>query len=169
MAKIKVRNVLYNILAVFTVIAVSFVLFNLASGAKGYAVTSNSMADKLVRGDVVFSRSVSFDEIKEGDIITVRVGNAGFFTHRVIEINHDKKTVITKGDANDANDPMETNSNDIVGKMWYSVPFLGYFSILFAGAAGMKAIIILVIIALLLIAMNTALTKIKKTRGDNNE
>lgn len=169
MPKIKIKNVLFNILTVITVIAIMFVLFNVITGTKGYAVTSNSMADKFVRGDAVFSRAVSFDELKEGDVITVRVGSAGYFTHRIVDINHDKKTVTTKGDANNVNDPIDTNADDIVGRMWYSVPYIGYLSILFTGVLGMKVIIVLVVIASALIVVNTVLSKIKKTRGDNNE
>lgn len=169
MAKIKVRNVLFNILAIVTVIAVLFVGFNLLTGAKGYAVTSDSMADTLNRGDAVFSRAVSFEELKEGDIITVRVGKTGYFTHRITDIDSDKKTVTTRGDANAANDPMQTEADRIVGKMWYSVPFIGYLSILFAGARSTTVLIILVIVAAALIGVNTILSKKMKSRGDNNE
>ena len=57
--KPKVGNVLFNILAIITVISVGFVAFNLLSGAKGYAVTSDSMAETLHRGDLVFSKKPS--------------------------------------------------------------------------------------------------------------
>ena len=169
MKKIKLRNIIFNFLAIVTVIAVGAVAFNLITGNKGYAVTSDSMADKLVRGDAVFSRPVSFDELKEGDVITVRVGDAGFFTHRIVRIDSEKKTVTTKGDANDSEDPMPTEEKNIVGKMWYSVPFLGYFSIIFTGSSATKIIIVLVIAAAVLIAVNSVLAKSKKARGDNNE
>lgn len=169
MAKVKVRNVLFNILAIITVIAVLFVGLNLVCGSKGYAVTSNSMADTLNRGDIVFSKKVSFDELKAGDVITVKVGDSGYFTHRIVDINSDKKTVTTKGDANNADDPMPTEAKNIAGKMWYSVPLLGYFSIIFAGASSTTVLIILVLVAAVFVAVNTVVTKIKKTRGDSNE
>ena len=168
MAKIKVRNVLFNILVIITVIAVAAVAFNLITGTKCYAVTSDSMADRLVRGDAVFSKPVSFDELKEGDIVTVRVGNAGYFTHRIVDIDTKARTVTTRGDANAADDPMPAEENRIVGRMIFSVPFLGYLSIAFMGMSGYKALIILVIIAAVLIAATTILQK-KKSRGDSNE
>lgn len=169
MAKIKVRNVLFNVLAIVTVIAVLFVGFNLLTGAKGYAVTSDSMSDTLNRGDVVFSRAVSFEELREGDIVTVRVGDSGYFTHRIVDIDSDGRKITTRGDANAANDPMQTEAERVVGKMWYSVPFIGYFSILFAGAKSTTVLIILVIVAAALIGVNTILSKNLKSRGDNNE
>ena len=50
MAKIKIRNVLFNILAIVTVIAVAVIAVCVFTGTKGYAVTSDSMADKYVCG-----------------------------------------------------------------------------------------------------------------------
>jgi signal peptidase len=174
MAKIKVRNVLFNILAIITVIAVAFVLFNIFSGAKGYSVTSNSMADTLNKGDVVFSRSIDFDELKEDDIVTVRVADgSGYFTHRIAAIDYDKRTITTKGDGNISKDPMDSNENQIVGKLWYSLPLLGYISIAFSKITTAKALIIFAIIAITLIAVNLVVSskhkKSKKVRGDSDE
>ena len=164
MAKIKVRNVLFNFLAIITVIAVGVVGFNLITGTKCYAVTSDSMADRLVRGDAVFSKPVSFDELKAGDIITVKVGNAGYFTHRIVDIDKKARKVTTRGDANAVDDPMPAEENRIVGRMLFSVPFLGYLSIAFAGMSGYKALIILVIIAAVLISATAILQKKKSKR-----
>lgn len=169
MSKIKVGNVLFNVLAIVTVIAVLFVTVNLVTGTKGYAVTSDSMAETLTRGDVVFSKKVSFEELKAGDVITVRVSDAGYFTHRIVDIDADSKTVMTKGDANDANDPMPTQADMIVGRMVYSIPLLGYISIALGGKSGLVLPIILIIIAAALIAANTLIKGKQKMRGDDNE
>lgn len=169
MARVKVGNVLFNILAIVTAIAVAFVLFTVVTGTKGYAVTSNSMADRLVKGDAVFSKAVSFDELREGDIVTVRVGDKGYFTHRIVAIDSERRTITTKGDANDSNDPMETEESRIAGRMWFSVPYIGYVSILTSGTTNITLLIALVIIAAALIAVNTAISKIRETRGDKNE
>ena len=67
----KIRNILFNILAIVTVIAVVFVGFNLISGAKGYAVSSPSMKDTLNVGDIVFVKPVAFEELQVGDVVTV--------------------------------------------------------------------------------------------------
>ena len=71
MSKLRLKNVLFNVLAIVTLLVAGFVIFNIASGMKGYAVTSDSMADTLKTGDIVFSKKVSFDELKIGDIVTV--------------------------------------------------------------------------------------------------
>ena len=168
MAKIKAKNIFFNILVIVTVIAVAVVAFNLITGTKCYAVTSDSMSDRLVRGDAVFSKPVDFEDLQVGDIITVKVGKAGYFTHRIVDIDSNAKTVTTRGDANAADDPMPTEEKQIVGRMIFSVPFLGYPSILFAGFSVYKILIILVLVAAILMAVNTILTK-KKARGDSDE
>lgn len=170
MAKIKVRNILFNILAIITVIAVLFVGFNMITGTKGYAVTSNSMADRFNRGDIVFSRKVDFDELKTGDVITVRVNDSGYFTHRIVDIDSEKRTVTTKGDANSSVDPMPTEAEKIAGRMVYSIPFLGYISIVLGNSSQTNILlIILIITAAILIAANTIVSKKQKMRGDSNE
>ena len=168
--KIKFKNVLFNILAIVTVIAVVFVGFNLLSGAKGYAVTSPSMKDTLNVGDVVFVKTVDFDSLQVGDIVTVASSDKGkFFTHRVVEINKTDRTITTRGDANGVDDPMPTEAERIVGKVWYSVPFLGFITIGFSFVSGSVGLLILAGIAVVLVTVNCILTKSKKRRGESDE
>ncbi len=174
--RIKLKNILFNIFAIITVLSVIFVGFNIVSGAKGYAVTGGSMEDTFSRGDVVFSKKVDFEELKVGDIITVSSEDGErFFTHRIVEINAKDKTVTTRGDANTVDDPMPTKADRIVGKMWYSVPVLGFISIAFSQMSQMTGIIILCVIAVVLVVANTVLThrkknkNIKKKSGDIDE
>lgn len=169
----KIRNILFNILAIVTVLAVVFVGFNLISGAKGYAVTSPSMEETLGVGDIVFVKPVTFEELQVGDVVTVASSDRkSFFTHRVVEINKNDRTVTTRGDANGADDPMPTEADRIVGRMWYSVPLLGYLSmVLNFSMSHDKWLIVHVLIAVVLILVNIVLPKIfkKKKRGDSDE
>lgn len=170
--KPKVGNILFNILSIVTLIAVVFVLFNIATGAKGYAVTSESMEKTLSRGDIVFSKKVGFDELKVGDVVTVGSKELDeYFTHRIVEIDRDNKTITTKGDNNPEKDPMATPAERIVGRMWYSVPLLGYITIAFGSVSQTKGLIILAIVAAALIALNMILTrtKNKKNGGGSDE
>lgn len=171
--KIKIRNVLFNVLAIVTLISVAFVGFNLISGAKGYAVTSPSMEDTLNVGDVVFVKPVSFDELQVGDVITATSSDGkSFFTHRVVEIDKANRLVTTRGDANGVDDPMPTEADRIVGRMWYSVPLLGYLTGLFSfGTSRYTGVIIIALVAVVLVAINTIITKnlSRKKRGDSDE
>lgn len=171
--KIRIKNIIFNFFAIVTVIAVGFIGFNLISGARGYAVTSPSMKDELNVGDIVFVRAVVFEDLKVGDVITVASSDSqSYFTHRVVGIDADKRTVTTRGDANTADDPMPTDAERIVGRMWYSVPLLGFIPIALSTAANRyTGLVIIALVSAALVIINTVLPKIlsKKKRGDNDE
>ncbi len=157
---------------IVTVIAVAFVGFNVISGAKGYAVTSDSMKDTINIGDIVFVKPVSFEELEVGDIITVTSTGERFnFTHRIVGIDRQARTVTTRGDANNSDDPMPTEAERIVGRVWYSVPLLGYLAIAFSDDLRTTTIIILAFGAVGTVLGNTLLTKYdsKRKRGDSDE
>ena len=168
--KLKPGNIIFNMLAIITVAAVLFVGFNIFSGARGYAVVTDSMAPTLNRGDVVFVQQAEFETLKEGDIVTVCFADgSGFFTHKIVSIDHFAGAIRTKGDANESEDPQASMSEQIMGRMWYSVPYLGYFSI---AVNEMNIITISVILAVVLIIITGAsvlVSKFSKKRGGKNE
>ena len=124
-----VRHVLRNIFAILIALIGLFVLFVLVSGTKGYAVQSDSMAPRLVRGDVVFVRRIAFEELAVGDIISAHFPDgSGVFTHRVTGIDADKRQIQTRGDHTLSDDPMATDESNIIGKLWFSLPYVGFLS-----------------------------------------
>ena len=144
MSKLRLKNVLFNVLAIVTLLVAGFVIFNIASGMKGYAVTSDSMADTLKTGDIVFSKKVSFDELKIGDIVTVGSDETKeYFTHRIVGIDKKKKR--------------------------YSVPLLGFITIAFGKISQPVGLIIFAGIAIALIGINIILTSIKKKNGGGSD
>lgn len=170
--KIKPLNVLFNIFVIITVIAVGFVGFNVFSRAKGYAVVTDSMVPVFSRGDVVFVRQADFDTLNEGDIVTVVFQDgSGYFTHRIASIDHEVGIFTTKGDANEAEDPQPSSASQIVGKVWYSVPLLGYVSIFISSLNMTKISVILAVVLIVIIALTAIIQKSRKSksRGDSNE
>ena len=168
--KLKPVNILFNMLAIVTVAAVLFVGFNIFSGARGYAVVTDSMAPTLNRGDVVFVKQTEFESLNEGDIVTVRFADgSGFFTHKIVSIDYFAGAIRTKGDANQSEDPQASMSEQIMGRMWYSVPYLGYLSI---AVNEMDVITISVVLAVVLIIITGASVLVstkRKKRGGKNE
>ncbi|MGN1169769.1 MAG: hypothetical protein ACI4RB_06580, partial [Acutalibacteraceae bacterium] len=61
-----------------------------------------------------------------------------------------------------------SSGDQIVAKVWYSVPLLGYFSIVFSNLGAVKISVILAVAAIVLISLSAAASKLKKakTRGD---
>lgn len=124
-----VRRVLRNILAILIALIGLFVLTMLVSGTKAYAVQSDSMAPRMKRGDVVFVRQIAFEDLAVGDIISAQFPDgSGIFTHRVIEIDAENREVRTRGDHTLSDDPAATKESDIIGKLWFTLPYVGFLS-----------------------------------------
>ena len=92
------------------------------------AISSNSMWPVLKQGDIIFIKNISPEDIKVDDIIVWQQKEKGFVIHRVIKIK--EETIITRGDANTAEDPPIVFEK-IVGKMLefrekpVKIPYLG--------------------------------------------
>lgn len=100
------------------------------AGRHMYIVLSGSMAPAFDTGSVIFVEPMEPENINEGDIITYRgLGDSGLLTtHRVVGMEESGQDLefITKGDANDVNDPNPIPGTNLVGKVAMSVPYLGY-------------------------------------------
>lgn len=128
---------------VLLVISLAFVAVvavpGVAGGTESYVVLSKSMQPALDPGDVVVVQSEPASAIEEGDVVTYRTtdpaGDAGRnrLTHRVIEKHQTASGVVyrTKGDANDRADPALVSHDQVVGEVWFNVPYVGHL-VLFA-------------------------------------
>lgn len=91
------------------------------------AIVSGSMTPQIAVGDVVIVKKVSMEEIEMNDIIQFRVDNFSV-THRVIAMGEDEGRLyfITKGDANDNADSQPVYNEQVMGKVVYVVPKIGW-------------------------------------------
>lgn len=84
--------------------------------------------------DIVINKRVNeIDAIKEGDVITFISTNVDSFdrimTHRVVGITtglKNKTCLITKGDNNPWEDSACVSEKNVVGKVIYRIPYLGF-------------------------------------------
>lgn len=89
------------------------------------SIMSGSMEPVLRTGGIVFT------DTKErrpeiGDIVTYQVGE-NRVTHRVIR--KERKGYVTKGDANNKEDPTVVTADQIIGKVIFVLPCLGYAAV----------------------------------------
>ena len=100
--------------------------------------------------------------IKTGDAITF-YRHGELVTHRVVEINADEKTYITKGDANQVNDVEPVAWSDVAGVPVFDIPVLGYPASFLGTTQGKFVFIVMLII----FTGITVLTdkKMEKTNG----
>ncbi len=93
-------------------------------------VGSGSMRPAIDVGDIVIIAEASADVVKEGDVIEFRRESATII-HRIIEIQEVEgaKFFVTKGDANNAPDLEPVMPAQVVGKVVFTVPKIGWVAI----------------------------------------
>ncbi len=109
--------------------AVLFVAAPLAVGFKPVVVLTGSMEPAFSPGTVIYYKSVSFESVQKDDIISFSKNDdaRSMVTHRVDEVNAQRREFWTKGDANDARDPRPVSFADVRGKVInYHLPLAGY-------------------------------------------
>lgn len=126
-----------------------------------HVVSTGSMEPEIKTGSIVLS-SLEIDEINKGDIIvfTSPTNEEITIVHRVMQI--EKEEYITKGDNNDNEDDWIVFKSNIKGKVFFTIPNLGYAIQWMKTPIGFITIII--VPALLFI-----LTMIKKIKEGINE
>lgn len=99
------------------------------AGYQIYIVLSGSMSPEFDTGSLAFVREIEAEQIAVGDIITFRsrADSDSLTTHRVVEvIDDDGLRFVTRGDANNVNDPSPVLAENVVGRVTGSVPYAGY-------------------------------------------
>ena len=107
-------------------------------GATPYTILTGSMRPGLPPGTLVVARPAAVDQIGVGTVITYQLesGKPTVVTHRVVSAGttvEGKHVFTTKGDANDAVDQRPVMPVQVRGRLWYSVPYLGYASTVVTG------------------------------------
>jgi signal peptidase len=108
-------------------------------------ILTQSMEPLLPPGTLIVDRHVAPADVHIGDIVTYQItsGEADVITHRVVGIslsNDGKRTFTFKGDNNADPDTDKVIPAQIKGRVWYSVPVIGYLSLWMNGPA--RAIVV---------------------------
>lgn len=124
-----VRSILSTLLTVAVILLAAALVGVRLFGYTPYAVLSGSMEPTYHVGSVVYVKDVPAEEIQVGDSITF-VRNAGgtHITHRVVAIDAENRSFVTRGDSNATVDAVPVLFENVVGRVDYSLPYLGYLS-----------------------------------------
>lgn len=89
-------------------------------------VKSGSMEPAIPTGSIVAIMPATTYAL--GDIVTFGRDTAREIptTHRIVEVQGGGVTFLTKGDANEEADPRPIVASEVIGKVWFAVPFVGY-------------------------------------------
>lgn len=99
-----------------------------AFGFQVYEVISGSMAPDIPTGSLVYVRRAEPEQIQEGDVIVFDGGDGALITHRVVENRTLMGEFVTKGDANEKEDPNPIAYDQLKGKVAGSIPWLGWIA-----------------------------------------
>lgn len=135
----KIGHIIVNILLVAYMLAVIPISACGFFGIHPYAVISGSMEPAIPIGSMVFSKETSFNDLREGDVITFMISDDQTATHRIKSIDTEKRKFVTKGDANDVEDSKRVSYENVVGKVIFYIPEIGYLMVM----SGTKGRIIL--------------------------
>lgn len=128
--KLSFKFIYYIFIAFIAAIALLLIVsvFPITGNYKLMIVQSGSMEPKIKMGGLVLVKPA--DEYKIGDVITFGpyTRTKAPTTHRIYDIRvvEGKTSYITKGDANEDLDQKEVQEKDILGKVLFSVPYVGY-------------------------------------------
>jgi signal peptidase len=84
------------------------------------------------------------DDIRVGDVVTLRLDDGAIFTHRVTRLVSVQGVadVETKGDANQAVDPTLTPLDHVIGRVALTLPFVGFLVAALATPAGYATVLL---------------------------
>ena len=101
------------------------------------AVATGSMEPTVAVGDVVVTCPSSAENLREGDIIRYQKG-ATTVIHRIVACTQDENgglAFITQGDSNNTPDADPVLPEQVLGRVVFNIPKLGYLSLWMHGMA----------------------------------
>jgi signal peptidase len=144
------RSCIFSLVAIVGGLIVSVVLLLLGSlwpGDFGYdirIVESGSMEPTIPTGAIVLTRPETLYQV--GDVVTYqRRTDQAATTHRLVDKVDDgsQQVFLTQGDANNVADVQPVLPEEIAGKVWFNVPYLGYVLSFFRSPWGFMLLVLI--------------------------
>lgn len=120
-----------GLLALVLLIGAMAIVVPAVTGSTPMTILSGSMTPTYPIGTLIIVKPVDPDTLAIGDTITYQIesGKPEVVTHRIIVTtarSDGTRTFTTQGDANNAPDAKQVFAAQIRGKVWYSIPYLGW-------------------------------------------
>ena len=120
-------------------LGVMLVVIPKVTGAIPLTVLTSSMEPGLPPGTLIIVRPVATEALRIGDVVTYQMvaNDAKVVTHRIISItlhSDGSRSFIVKGDNNSAPDDDPVLAEQVQGRLWYAVPYVGYVNNVLNGA-----------------------------------
>lgn len=122
----RILSITGTILIVLVIVLCCLLVLPGAFSYQMFNVISGSMEPAVKVGSLIYVHEGEPERIAEKDIIAFYgMPEGGIITHRVVENNVVSGTFITKGDANDGEDPTPIPYDNYIGKVTLTVPYMG--------------------------------------------
>lgn len=128
-------------------------------GFKIFTILSPSMEPKYPTGAIIYVKEIPTHKLSEGDVITFRLTDNMTATHRIIEIvsqdgSSDNIRFRTKGDNNDEADTALVEPDSVLGKVYFSIPLLGFLASYIQSPPGLYIAIGFAVFLILLVLLS---------------
>ncbi len=163
------KIVYYIVLAFVVLVAILMVvsILPITGNYKVMTVLSSSMSPNIKMGSVVIVKPVS--DYKIGDVITFGPYSKikPPTTHRIFDIKvvGDQPYYITRGDANNVQDSREVSKRDVIGKVLFSVPYIGFAVDFVKKPIGFTLIIVIPASIIIFDEIRKIISEIKKKKN----
>lgn len=146
-------KIFLNTLLVLLVLMVVLFAAPRLVGIRMFSVLSGSMEPAYSTGDLIYVAPVDAEKLQVGDVISFVMNSQGTVaTHRVIEIDQQNRQLYTKGDANQVSDGKAVQFENVIGKVVFGIPLVGYL-IGFINTPPGKIITVTIVVSLILLVL----------------
>lgn len=136
-------------------------------GYKPFIVLSDSMENKIRKGDLIFVGKINVEKLKKRDIIAFRDSEDTVTTHRIIDIVEEdgQKYFVTKGDNNSSQDQSLVEPKDVEGV--FKIRIAGVGNIL--NSLAQPTTIVIIVLGITVIFVLAFYASTKKQRKKEHE
>lgn len=167
-AKLILRLISSILVCVVVFLAFSVSIIQLF-GFEVYGVLTGSMEPEYPIGSLIYVKKIDTSKLQVGDTISFNLSENVIATHRIVELVPDESnpSIIryrTKGDANSVADSSLVDVEDIIGKVVFCLPQMGYFLNYIQSPTGIVTTILVSLLLVLLVFVSEMLTSGKDNK-----
>lgn len=165
----KVISKIYYGIVVLVLLLLVVLIFPISGKPRFFVVQSGSMEPTIKTGAIVAVKPAETyqvgDIITFGPVSTLKVPT----THRIVEIKGTETapTYVTKGDANNVSDLREVARRDVIGKVIFNIPYLGYVVATAQNKYGFLALIVIPALFIIVGEIQKIVSEVKAHRSKN--
>lgn len=138
----KIRTLANLLFVILMIIAIPLSIPKIF-GFSIYSVLSDSMEPSISTGTIIYVKKGDVQTLKPGDIISFYGQEQMIITHRIVSIEN--QLITTKGDNNKDVDLTKVSMTNVIGKVMFSIPILGYVQQTFGNISGVVGLLIVLL------------------------